>query len=210
MLYLIKSNNSLKIGTTTNLKNRLSAYKTHNPDIELLDVCDGDLKEESELHSLLKNYQYKQRKEWFVECEEVYNIWNKFKVELEQRKEDELKNIEQIDRFILLVEEDQFLEIYNRNNGRIFNGLKDWALSINATYEDFCNLYLKKGNYDFLFPEESVIYLNRKCYENEKIRYIHYSVINDVLNSIKQNVFLECYDSIKKQISTLKQLLKSL
>ena len=71
MLYLLKSNNSLKIGTTNNLKNRLLTYKTHNPDVELIDVCEGDFEEELEIHFLLKNYRYKKRKEWFIECKEV-------------------------------------------------------------------------------------------------------------------------------------------
>ena len=208
MLYLLKSNHSLKIGTTSNLKSRLSTYKTHNPDIELLDACEGDLKEETEIHSLLKNFQYKKRKEWFVECKEVYSIWNKFKVELEKRKEQQLYNENYINKFIDLVKEDENLEIYNRDNDRIYNGMKEWALATNATYEDFCKLYFRNGSYDFLFPEESIVYMNRKCFENDSLRYKHYNVFNNILNSVQQNVFLENYDSIKNQIFELKHCLK--
>ena len=32
MLYLVKSNSALKIGSTNNLKLRMKDYKTHNPD----------------------------------------------------------------------------------------------------------------------------------------------------------------------------------
>ena len=210
MLYLMRSNNSLKIGTTVNLKSRLSTYKTHNPDIELLDACEGNFKEEIEIHSLLKNYQYKKRKEWFVECEEVYLIWEKFKLELEKRKGEELKTIEYINKFIDLVKEDENLEIYNRKTGRIYKGLEEWALNTNATYKDFYNLYNRKEEYDFLFPEESIYYMNRKCFENDSLHYMYYDVFNNIINSIEQNSFLEHYNSIKKQLFDLKQLLKSI
>ena len=210
MLYLLKSNNSLKIGTTNNLKNRLLTYKTHNPDVELIDVCEGDFEEELEIHFLLKNYRYKKRKEWFIECKEVYSIWDKFKIDLKKKKEIELKKIEYINKFILLVEEDQYLEVYDRYSGKIFKNLKDWALSTNATHKDFYNLYFREGKYDFLFPEESAYYMNRKCFEDDSLHYKHYNVFNNILNSVEQNSFLEHYDIIKNQLLELKQLLKSI
>lgn len=50
MLYLIKSQQYVKIGFTTDLEKRMSIYTTHNPDFELLDTCIGTLKDEKSLH----------------------------------------------------------------------------------------------------------------------------------------------------------------
>ena len=35
MIYLIKSNNYLKIGYTSNIQSRTKAYNTHNPNYEV-------------------------------------------------------------------------------------------------------------------------------------------------------------------------------
>jgi predicted GIY-YIG superfamily endonuclease len=37
MLYLIESGDYYKIGTTTDIKRRMQDYRTHNPDVELID-----------------------------------------------------------------------------------------------------------------------------------------------------------------------------
>ena len=78
MLYLVKSNSALKIGSTNNLKLRMKDYKTHNPDFELLDIADGTETEEKILHSKLNNFKYKGSREWFKDCNEVRNEWNNY------------------------------------------------------------------------------------------------------------------------------------
>ena len=78
MLYLVKSNLALKIGSTNNLKLRMKDYKTHNPDFELLDIADGTETEEKILHSKLNNFRYKGSREWFKDCNEVRNEWNNY------------------------------------------------------------------------------------------------------------------------------------
>ena len=59
MLYLVKSHSAIKIGSAEDVKKRMSEYKTHNPDFELLEIANGTVKEEKELHCKLKNYLYK-------------------------------------------------------------------------------------------------------------------------------------------------------
>lgn len=78
MLYLVKSYSAIKIGSTDNVKMRMREYKTHNPDFELLDIADGTETEEKILHSKLKNFRYKNSKEWFIDCEEVRGEWNNY------------------------------------------------------------------------------------------------------------------------------------
>jgi hypothetical protein len=41
MIYLLKSNNYYKVGYADNVESRLNAYKTHNPDFELIGVRQG-------------------------------------------------------------------------------------------------------------------------------------------------------------------------
>lgn len=59
MLYLLKSENYLKIGYTNNLKERLKSYYTANPDIQLLHTIEGDKIDEAYLHNLFNDYHYK-------------------------------------------------------------------------------------------------------------------------------------------------------
>ncbi len=57
MLYLIKSNNYLKIGFCKNLENRLKQYNTHNPDYTVIAVRDGTASDEYFLHKLFENIE---------------------------------------------------------------------------------------------------------------------------------------------------------
>ena len=47
MLYLIKSGKYLKIGYAKDVSKRLKDYYTHNPDYQLLDTSEGNLKMET-------------------------------------------------------------------------------------------------------------------------------------------------------------------
>ncbi len=79
MLYLIKSNNYLKIGFTENestFQNRLHSYQCHNPSFEVLEVCEGTIQDENSLHKLCEEYKY--RTEWFYHSEEVLQIWKDY------------------------------------------------------------------------------------------------------------------------------------
>ena len=80
MLYLIrlkgKEQSLLKIGFTENINKRLNSYKTYNPLIELLSVKEGNIRDETNLHNKLSNYVYST--EWFIECDEVYKVWNNY------------------------------------------------------------------------------------------------------------------------------------
>lgn len=97
MLYLIKlkgeTNTLLKIGYTKNIDKRLKAYKTHNPLIELVDVKEGSIFDESCLHNQLKEYLFDDSKEWFIENDKIYNIWKSYnrKVLPEEQEETILK-----------------------------------------------------------------------------------------------------------------------
>lgn len=77
MLYLIKSGTYLKIEYTYNVEKRMTQYATHNPDFILLDTAEGSLRDEENLHAILKPYWIKN--EWFYNCDEVIKVWNSYK-----------------------------------------------------------------------------------------------------------------------------------
>lgn len=78
MLYLIKSGEYFKIGfsSSSNLKNRIDAYLTCNPDFELVGIREGTRSEESKYHKCLKflGLQHPERMEWFREKEGILDI----------------------------------------------------------------------------------------------------------------------------------------
>lgn len=77
MLYLVKSGKYVKIGYAKDVSKRMKAYSCTNPDYQLLDTSEGNLKMETFLHKILKPYQY--RTEWFYNVPEIYDIWNDYK-----------------------------------------------------------------------------------------------------------------------------------
>lgn len=89
MLYLIKLQGKdqtlLKIGHTKDLKQRIKTYKTYNPLMELLDTQEGESKDESIIHKRLQNYSYEGSNEWFIEDDNVYKIWNNYKLESNEK-----------------------------------------------------------------------------------------------------------------------------
>lgn len=55
-LYLLKSNNYLKVGICKNLANRLLDYRTHNPSYEVISVREGTDSDEYFLHKIFSKY----------------------------------------------------------------------------------------------------------------------------------------------------------
>lgn len=77
MLYLIQSNNYLKIGYTTNWKTREKHYNTHNPEFTLLKLKEGTSADEKYLHKLCNNYRIKN--EWYEYNPNIIKIFMEYK-----------------------------------------------------------------------------------------------------------------------------------
>ena len=73
MLYLIESNDYYKIGYASDIDRRLKQYNTHNPDYIVLDIKEGDTKDEALLHRKCKEFRIKG--EWFEKCADVLDAW---------------------------------------------------------------------------------------------------------------------------------------
>ena len=68
MLYLIKSGEYIKVGFSRDvlsLKKRMESYKTHNPNVLLLGLCEGTAEDECNYHRKLDAYKLYNRAEWF-------------------------------------------------------------------------------------------------------------------------------------------------
>lgn len=68
MLYLIKSGEYIKVGFSedvVSLKRRMTSYKTNNPNVLLLGLCEGTEEDEVNYHIKLDAYKLYNRVEWF-------------------------------------------------------------------------------------------------------------------------------------------------
>lgn len=63
MIYFIQSGSAIKAGYSKNVDKRMRAYRTHNPDVVLLHVIEGDKKLERFIHKQLAPWRV--RHEWF-------------------------------------------------------------------------------------------------------------------------------------------------
>lgn len=68
MLYLIKSGEYIKVGFSKDVvsfKKRMKSYKTANPNILLMGICEGTEEDERNYHRKLDAYKLYNRAEWF-------------------------------------------------------------------------------------------------------------------------------------------------
>lgn len=159
MLYLIKCNNLIKIGYTTNLHRRIQAYKVTNSFVEFLELAEGQRTDESELHSRLKDYRYEKSREWFIDCSEVREIWNTYRVGRE------ISNIEivkatprkhRIDKeWIRDLGEDIIYnrEIINIETEEIYPNIPEWLDAEDLSQYSIYDLFEKKSKFRFKNPK---------------------------------------------------------
>ena len=70
----------------------MKSYRTHNPDVKILDVVkDGSQEDERILHILLKDYQY--RTEWFYDNKKVHEIWYNYTKDMEKFDPDSVPTV---------------------------------------------------------------------------------------------------------------------
>ena len=100
-LYLIKSNNYLKIGIAKDINNRLKKYKTHNPDFKVLYTREGTYSDEYFLHKILDKYKINDT-EWMVYDEHIIEIFKTIKLNHEDSvsKSNSKKRIKHVQKII--------------------------------------------------------------------------------------------------------------
>lgn len=80
MIYLIEDRDYVKIGFTTDLKNRMVSYRTTNCYAKLISYKPGTKIDESNLHQLCSKWHYE--REWFHNVPEIRNIWNNYQSDI--------------------------------------------------------------------------------------------------------------------------------
>ena len=128
MLYLIKSNNWLKIGFTNNLDDRLKHYNTDNPEHELISNREGDRKDESYLHSLFKSCEIKG--EWMEYNNFIIELFNKIMLpsEINQKSIKEIKTLNtklNLNNQDLKYYKEQYHKLKKENEDRIEKNTED-------------------------------------------------------------------------------------
>ena len=84
-LYLIRTfgrsakKTALKVGYTSDLKNRIDSYKYHNPFSELISTREGSNLDEVRVHTYLNSLGYKLDvlNEWFKDVDDVIQLFHK-------------------------------------------------------------------------------------------------------------------------------------
>lgn len=168
MLYLVKSYSAIKIGSTNNIKTRMRDYKTHNPDFELLDIADGTEIEEKILHSKLKDFKYKNSKEWFIDCEEVRNEWNNYvKSTGKKYSQYDIEICKPYSIFITNYEIKCFgidtlynEPLYNIITGKQYKNVMEWLELENKSINQIIELFIDTDKCPFQFINSSKI----KCH----------------------------------------------
>lgn len=94
MLYLVEDRDYIKIGFTTNLKQRKSNYKTDNCYAKFIDWKPGTRADETKLHELCKKWLYD--REWFHNVPKIREIWNNYNSDILKEFEIIHKNIHRI------------------------------------------------------------------------------------------------------------------
>ena len=182
MIYIIKSSEYLKIGYSANkntLRTRISSYRTHNPDFELLSVFYGDRNDEKELHKLCKKFKYKT--EWFHLSDEVMNIIDVYKCGKELTDDDTIYFLESLFGSRLQEIDVEIGEIYNSYSFMLNNNVNCQLLIIN---KNTAYLYVNKiGEYHKIF---NISINSLKTYYKDyndfnDSRYCNATLINDII-----------------------------
>lgn len=121
MLYLVRFDNALKIGYTSNLIDRLKSFQTTQLNVELVSSREGDLKHEKILHELCSSA--KLRNELFRDEPIVISIFNNHIFNDEEIRN---KNLEMKNKELMITNSSLKLEIkqLNKENQKLIDNLR--------------------------------------------------------------------------------------
>ena len=192
MLYLLESTNYFKIGYTTNIKSRLSTYKTHNPDIKLIQTKDGTKNDEKILHKICEKYRF--NNEWFHKNDIVINSFLNYTTQVwDQLTEIEIKLKNKIDNIIndldkITNSEKYYIGVIDYEINKFFSEVKD--MNKPELYEKVYKLYSDLNNLSRLTePYEIIWYLFKYNYINKEntIKYTQ-QLLSNIPNISQKNI----------------------
>lgn len=226
MLYLIESGEYYKIGFTTNIKSRMSNYRTPNPNVILIAKIEGIKKDEIILHKLCSKYHYSN--EWFYKNDEIktlftnyatcaWNDWEGIKTLIKNHINNitEHLNTCNIEDFLNIPTMDWktkskiksfFADTSGLTLPKNYNGYKNIfdELIVNNTFNPLMYLTLLKENENPLtesIKQRSIDYFQwRKKYEHEKME-----------DRIKQyeEIKITCTNNIKQEYIDIGNIIKT-
>lgn len=192
MLYLVRFDNALKIGYTSNLINRLNNFKTTQLNVELISSREGNVKHEKILHELCSSS--KLRNELFKDDPMVISIFNNH---IFNDNEIEIKTL-QIENKKLMIE-NQSLKLENKTiekeNKKLIDNLNSLKSKVNII-EDKINS-IKKEKDSFVIANNCFNYEKKYQHKGEDIIMVKYA--NDIIDMADGRLF---YDMKNKQILT--------
>ena len=192
MLYLVRFDNALKIGYTSNLVNRLNNFKTTQLNVELVSSREGSVKHEKILHELCS--ASKLRNELFKDDPIVIQIFNNH---IFNDNEVLIKNLELENKKLMI--ENQSLKLENKTmekeNKKLIDNLKTLKSKVNII-EDKINS-IKKEKDSFVITNNCFNYEKKYQHKGEDVILVKYS--NDIIDMADGKLF---YDIKNKQILT--------
>lgn len=130
MLYLVKLDNTYKIGYSEDIISRIKQISATHIEVELISTKLGNMKDEKKLHELCKEYHIKN--ELFMVNKEVCKIFNTYicenlrtpKDDIEQLKKENERLTEELEKYIYytlsaLEHSDELLKINKKLNDMI-------------------------------------------------------------------------------------------
>lgn len=203
--YLIQQGNYLKIGYTSNLKNRLKQYDTHNMYYKLLYVINGNC--EKELHEKFK--KYKEKTEWFKYNDEIIEYFKNRNTENEVIKSvnsvsininsEWINKIEQISEYKVLL---WCLEFSNNNlinlNIDILNKIQN---KTEYKIQSIRNTIVSLVKKDLLIKDKTkrgIYYLNKKYFWKGKISDITKNIDLNVNYNIDRDEAIKRFENENK------------
>lgn len=192
MLYLVRFDNALKIGYTSNLVNRLNNFKTTQLNVELISSREGTVKHEKILHELCS--ASKLRNELFKDDPIVIQIFNNH---IFNDNEVLIKNLELENKKLMI--ENQSLKLENKTmekeNKKLIDNLKALKSKVNII-EDKINS-IKKDKGSFAITNNCFNYEKKYQHKGEDIIMVKYA--NNIIDMADGKLF---YDIKNKQILT--------
>lgn len=178
MLYLIKDRDYIKIGYTSDMESRLKHYDTHNVYYELLDVVPGTEQDERDIHSKLKEYNYKL--EWYYSNNITLNCLSEYK---EKYTEDFIIN-----------KLKEVVESTSKEIDEVFDKNGKWSSLIRNTKR--LDNFLEDFKYLNICSEEFDKYYNLYKNQNRLIK----TLANNHREKLLTDIFYDFNKAIKREI----------
>lgn len=158
MIYLVKSNDKLKVGYTANFKKRMEGYRSHNPDIEIINMKAGSREDEKALHDELGELNV--IGEWYLYSQYIIDTFENYVIKDESLKEEIMRLKLEIIRLSKLRTPHQVNELTKQTITIELNSLDEfYELELNSIEDKSANEVLIKWRDKILYHRVGYEYI---------------------------------------------------